>query len=43
MWNWVSYLEEEQMPAAPFKLFKEVGTSLNAFDMIVLRQYHWLI
>ncbi|XP_019367694.1 PREDICTED: lethal(3)malignant brain tumor-like protein 4 isoform X2 [Gavialis gangeticus] len=23
VWNWVSYLEEEQMPAAPFKLFKE--------------------
>ncbi|XP_008167129.1 lethal(3)malignant brain tumor-like protein 4 isoform X1 [Chrysemys picta bellii] len=23
VWNWVSYLEEEQMPAAPLKLFKE--------------------
>ncbi|MEE6520409.1 hypothetical protein FKM82_018263 [Ascaphus truei] len=23
MWNWVSYLEEEKMPAAPLKLFKE--------------------
>ncbi|XP_073471658.1 lethal(3)malignant brain tumor-like protein 4 isoform X1 [Aquarana catesbeiana] len=22
-WNWVSYLEEEKMPAAPLKLFKE--------------------
>ncbi|KAM4047766.1 lethal(3)malignant brain tumor-like protein 3 isoform 2-T2 [Anomaloglossus baeobatrachus] len=24
LWNWVSYLEEEKMPAAPLKLFKEV-------------------
>uniref|UniRef100_A0A8C5LJM0 SAM domain-containing protein n=1 Tax=Leptobrachium leishanense TaxID=445787 RepID=A0A8C5LJM0_9ANUR len=24
IWNWVSYLEEEKMPAAPLKLFKEV-------------------
>ncbi|KAJ7424601.1 hypothetical protein WISP_27916 [Willisornis vidua] len=24
VWNWVSYLEEEQMPAAPLKLFREV-------------------
>ncbi|XP_044290747.1 lethal(3)malignant brain tumor-like protein 3 isoform X2 [Varanus komodoensis] len=23
VWNWISYLEEEQMPAAPLKLFKE--------------------
>uniref|UniRef100_A0A8C0GQE8 SAM domain-containing protein n=1 Tax=Chelonoidis abingdonii TaxID=106734 RepID=A0A8C0GQE8_CHEAB len=23
LWNWVSYLEEERMPAAPLKLFKE--------------------
>ncbi|XP_069612865.1 lethal(3)malignant brain tumor-like protein 4 [Ranitomeya imitator] len=23
LWNWVSYLEEEKMPAAPLKLFKE--------------------
>ncbi|XP_062467407.1 lethal(3)malignant brain tumor-like protein 3 isoform X3 [Pezoporus occidentalis] len=23
VWNWVSYLEEEQMPAAPLKLFRE--------------------
>uniref|UniRef100_A0A8C5LHT6 SAM domain-containing protein n=1 Tax=Leptobrachium leishanense TaxID=445787 RepID=A0A8C5LHT6_9ANUR len=23
IWNWVSYLEEEKMPAAPLKLFKE--------------------
>ncbi|XP_053123537.1 lethal(3)malignant brain tumor-like protein 4 isoform X2 [Hemicordylus capensis] len=23
VWNWISYLEEERMPAAPLKLFKE--------------------
>lgn len=26
VWNWISYLEEERMPAAPLKLFREVGS-----------------
>ncbi|XP_018419347.1 PREDICTED: lethal(3)malignant brain tumor-like protein 3 isoform X3 [Nanorana parkeri] len=35
-WNWVSYLEEEKMPAAPLKLFKEHQTfpqSRNGFKV----------
>ncbi|KAG9493035.1 hypothetical protein GDO78_001128 [Eleutherodactylus coqui] len=45
LWNWVSYLEEEKMPAAPLKLFKEhqsfpqsrnsfkVGLKLEGIDL----------
>ncbi|XP_067386831.1 lethal(3)malignant brain tumor-like protein 3 [Emydura macquarii macquarii] len=36
VWNWVSYLEEEQMPAAPLKLFKEYQSfpqSKNGFKV----------
>lgn len=33
VWNWVSYLEEERMPAAPLKLFREVGSFFNSLAM----------
>lgn len=33
VWNWVSYLEEERMPAAPLKLFREVGSFFNSLVM----------
>ncbi|XP_044143802.1 lethal(3)malignant brain tumor-like protein 3 [Bufo gargarizans] len=36
LWNWVSYLEEEKMPAAPLKLFKEHQSfpqSRNSFKL----------
>ncbi|XP_069080277.1 lethal(3)malignant brain tumor-like protein 3 [Pleurodeles waltl] len=36
VWNWVSYLEEEKMPAAPVKLFKEYQSfplSKNGFKV----------
>lgn len=31
VWNWMTYLEEERMPAAPLKLFKEVCNLLGVF------------
>lgn len=37
VWNWVSYLEEERMPAAPLKLFREVGSFFSSF-IVFLRQ-----
>lgn len=40
VWNWVSYLEEERMPAAPLKLFREVGSFFNSSAMFLVRQHH---
>lgn len=37
VWNWISYLEEERMPAAPLKLFREVGSFFQAIS-----HNHWL-
>lgn len=33
VWNWVSYLEAERMPAAPLKLFREVGSFFHSLDL----------
>lgn len=33
VWNWASYLEEERMPAAPLKLFREVGSFFSSLAM----------
>lgn len=39
VWNWSSYLEEEQMPAAPQKLFREVGSFFHSLTVFFRQHY----